>query len=209
MLNVKDMIGRTSLISLATLLMCLAPAAHAGESGAAQVSVKVTDFEGNKRSCASETVYAVPVREKTTKTIFQYYRNVDAGYASIYATPELILRREGTKFVGGGSVNVTRLFRQRISGLKRGRCNENSVAEIRGLKPGAYYLILPVFWKQTDIKNDPKDIAIRTPGRTVITIKLPTNYRGGTYMVRTEITGTETVSFDLVNVIPDDSSARK
>lgn len=196
------MITRLLILVLAALSLAALPA-FAKPSGRAEVHVNVTDNLGVRQFCAGETVYALPVSDKSTSVVEQFYPGTDKGFASIYATPELIVRREGTTFVGGSAPDATRLFRRKFKGQTRGKCNDDDVAVFDKLEPGLHYLIIPVFWKRSDIPNRLKDIALSGGGRSDIYVKIPTNYRGGTFLVRTEIFAGETTEFRLENQIED------
>lgn len=191
------------LLLFSAALSLSAPHALAKPSGRAEVHVNVTDNLGTRQFCAGEMTHALPVNAKSTSVIEQFYRSTDNGFASIYATPELIVRREGTTYVGGTAPDATRLFRRKFKGQKRGKCNDDDVAVFDDLSPGSYYLVIPVFWKRTDIPNQVKEISLRGGGQNEIYVKIPTNYRGGTYFVRTEITAGETTEFYLENQMVD------
>ena len=192
------------LVAFAFVALVIVSPASAKERSRMEIDVAVTDFEGRPKSCAGETVYAIPVRDKSTGVIFQKYRRLDFGYASIYSTPELIMRREGTIHLGGSASDATRLFRKKFKGTKRGKCDESGTAIIEKLKPGMYYVIIPVSWKLDDIPATYHDIAIKAVGRNVITYRLPTHYRGGTFMTLTEVRSNETVKFDLKNQVAEE-----
>jgi len=196
------MIHRILMALMATLSLG-APLAFAETTGRAEIHVNVTDNFGARQFCAGEMTYALPVNAKSTSVIEQFYPGTDNGFASIYATPELIVRREGTTFVGGTAPDATRLFRRKFKGQKRGECTLDDVAVFDDLKPGSYYLVVPVFWKRTDIPTQVREISLRGGGTNEIYIKIPTNYRGGTYFVRTEITAGETTEFNLENQMAD------
>lgn len=180
-----------------------APQAFAEPAGRAEIHVNVTDNFGVRQFCAGEMTYALPVNAKSTSVIEQFYPGTDNGFASIYATPELIVRREGTTFVGGTAPDATRLFRRKFKGQKRGECTASDVAVFEDLKPGSYYLVIPVFWKRTDIPTQVREISLRGGGTNEIYVRIPTNYRGGTYFVRTEIKAGETTEFNLENQMVD------
>ncbi|MBK8196808.1 MAG: hypothetical protein IPK75_00460 [Acidobacteria bacterium] len=191
------------------LLLALAAAAFgatpaiAKPAGRAEIHVNVTDNDGARQYCAGETVFALPVNDRSTDVIESVYGSTETGFASIYATPELIIRRRGTDYVGGTSPDATKLFRRTFKGQKRGKCDDLDVATFEDLKAGAWYLIIPVFWQDDTIPGRLRDVVLQGGGRNDIYVKIPINYRGGTFLVRTEIGAGETTAFILENQMVD------
>lgn len=194
------MITRSFALAMITSALAAAPA-FANEDGRAEVHVQVTDLAGTRQYCAGETVFALPVAPKSTAVVENTYGSTENGFASIYATPELIIRRQGTDYVGGTAPDATKLFRRTFKGQKRGKCDAADVATYEGLKPGSWYLIIPVFWQDESIPGYTRDVALQGGGRNEIFVKIPINFRGGTFMVRTEIAAGETTAFILENKI--------
>lgn len=192
-----------ALILAASLTALPAPLALAKETGRAEVYVKITDNLGGQQFCAGETVHAIPVSSKSTKLMQQIYGATDAAFASIYATPELIIRREGIDYVGGSAPDATRIFRRKFQGQKRGECDSADTARFEELPPGEYYLVIPVFWKRKDLPDRKREVSLRGGGQNEIYVQIPINYRGGTYLVRTTIAAGETTAFNLENEMVD------
>lgn len=198
---------KNSLFAFAALfvMVFLTPAAHADSRSRIEIAIDVTDVNGTPVSCEGETVFALPVSKKSSKVALNYYGSQEAGYASIYATPELILRRQGIRHLGPTSPRGTRLFTKKFKGQKRGKCLENNVAVFEKLKPGKYYLIIPVFYKDTTIPERLQPINIYGAESVDVLVKISSNYRGGTFMIQVDLMADEILKGDLQSQLSDES----
>ncbi|MEM8616059.1 MAG: hypothetical protein AAGF20_03900 [Pseudomonadota bacterium] len=137
-------------------------------------------------TCAGEFTYVIGVSSRSTKKIKQIYGNDQSGAANIYETIELILKREGQRFRDRESTQNLKLFRKSFRNTRKTRCSENGVATFENLKPGEYFIIAPVFWKNTDKPAAPR-VARLDSRSTRAEYVVPTNYEGGTIMARVMI----------------------
>lgn len=181
----------------AFLVLGFGSAAAEGDKGGIFVAASLIDGDGVKRTCADETVFAIGKGRKSTKTMKQIYDSDTSGFASIYSTTELILVREGNRYVGGSTPKATRLFRKYFPNMHRAKCDVDGEFEFDGLEPGDYYVIVPIFWKDDRILAEERSITINMTGQNKIVVYIPMNYRGGTYMVRLPVDAGEETAIEL------------
>ena len=173
-------------------------AAEPRPRGAVSVIVNAYDETGVRRGCERDTIYAFPEQSEAREYVIARYGEGESGYAGIYATAELLLGRLEMTSSMTSEPEMTRLFQKRFPGTVREKCGRKFVANFESLKPGTYYIIVPVFWR--DFNGPPGTRPTKLfNGLTEVVYNLPLNFAGGTYMLKVTVAAGDTLTLQLNN----------
>lgn len=170
------------------------------QSGGLEVSSQLNLPDGTLKNCATHTAYAIPVSKKSTRTMRQFYSSAENGFVTIYATPELIWSDLGYDLADLKVTQSHRVFQTKFLNTKRVKCNESGVASFENLKAKEYYVIIPIFWRDS---SRPRGTEYITPRKNRassrgVYLRTPTNYSGGTLMAKIKVLGGENQNISFV-----------
>lgn len=174
-------------------LFAWATGAAMSETGGLRVSSQMLTPDGDVKSCSSRTAYAIPVSKKSTRVMKRFYDSDQQGFVSIYSTPELIWSAEGFNVNHLRATQQHRLFQTKFRNTQRVVCDEDGTATFEKLQARDYYVIVPVFWKDSSLS---RRAYYATSGNyrsnSNQRSRIPANYIGGTLMARITVKSDET-----------------